>query len=250
MTEAIKALLVPPGLICLVVTIGLVIALRSRRLGLAVITAGAVLLYLLSMPIVAAAFGHWTQTTPSLTDQSARKSGAQAIVVLSAGSAPFSPEYGGESVDAVTLQRLRYAAHLLRMTGLPILVTGGRGLGDRAPLAWLMKVALEEDFGVPVRWIEPAARNTRENAILSALQLKQAGVTRILLVTHAAHMARAEHAFTAAGLDVVPAPTVFTAPSRTFPADFVPRLSALENTSYALYEWMGGLLYRWTAQRS
>jgi uncharacterized SAM-binding protein YcdF (DUF218 family) len=250
MTEAVKVLLVPPGLVWLVITIGLVIARRRQRLGYAVITAGAVLLYLLSMPVVAAALGQCTQTAPVLTDRAARRSGAQAIVVLSAGSAPFSPEYGGESVDGLTLQRLRYGAHLYRVTGLPILVTGGPAPGDPAPLALLMKTALEEDFAVPVRWIEPAARTTRENATLSAPLLKRAGVRRILLVTHAAHMSRAQGAFTEAGLDVVPAPTIFTAPSRSFPADFVPRLSALENTSYTLYEWMGGLLYRWTAQRS
>lgn len=245
MTEAIKVLFLPPGLICVVIAIGLLVALRRRRLGLAVITAGTVLLYLLSMPLVAAGLGRATQTVPVLDDAAAKKSGAQAIVVLSAGSEPFSPEYGGESVDGITLQRLRYAAHLHRVTGLPILATGGRAPGDRVPLALLMKTALEEDFGVPVRWIEPAAGTTRENGTLSAPLLKRDGITRILLVTHAAHMARADRVFTEAGLDVVPAPTIFTAPSRTFPADFVPRLSALESTSYTLYEWMGGLLYRW-----
>jgi uncharacterized SAM-binding protein YcdF (DUF218 family) len=201
------------------------------------------------MPLVAATFGSWTQTAPALTDAAAKKSGAQAIVVLSAGSEPFSPEYGGESVDGITLQRMRYAVHLYRATGLPILVTGGRAPGDNTPIALLMKTALETDFGVPVRWIEPAASTTRENATFSTPLLKRDGVTRILLVTHAAHMARAERVFAEAGLDVVPAPTIFTAPSRTFPADFVPRLSALEDTSYTLYEWMGGILYRWTAHR-
>ena len=53
--------------------------------------------------------------------------------------------------------------------------------GQRRPawqssLAALMSRALQEDFGVPVRWREERSRNTFENALFSAAMLRQAGI--------------------------------------------------------------------------
>ena len=47
--------------------------------------------------------------------------------------------------------------------------------------------------------------------------------------------------FRAAGIEVVPAPTNFTAMGRSpfVPSDFLPQVSAMQNAYYALHEWLG-----------
>ncbi|MFT7885251.1 YdcF family protein, partial [Salmonella enterica] len=72
-----------------------------------------------------------------------------------------------------------------------------------------MKSALR-DFGVSAKWIESDSRNTLENARQTRKTLKQAGIERVYIVTHAWHMPRAKMAFQNAGLQVVPAATAYT----------------------------------------
>ena len=52
--------------------------------------------------------------TPGPNNIMLAASGAQAIVILSGGFQDNAPEYGagGGAVDSLTLQRLRYGAHL------------------------------------------------------------------------------------------------------------------------------------------
>lgn len=69
-----------------------------------------------------------------------------------------------------------------------------------------MAEILEGEFGVPVRWREELSRDTADNARFSAVMLKAAGISRIVLVTQAFHMPRAVALFEAAGLQVVAAP--------------------------------------------
>ncbi len=168
---------------------------------------------------------------------------AQAIVVLSAGTNFEAPEYGGETVDALGLERIRYAARLARMTGLPVLASGGASRANHPSVAALMAQALEQDFGVAPRWLEERSTDTHQNAEFSAGILRAAGVERIYLVTHAWHMPRAQAAFVRAGLAVTPAPTGYTdAPSLRL--GLVPSTTALRHSYYALHELAGRLWYR------
>lgn len=171
---------------------------------------------------------------------------AEAIVVLGGGRMSNAPEYDGDTVNRYTLERLRYAARLTRRTGLPLLVSGGAPAGD-TPEATLMKAALQEDFGVTVRWKEDRSLDTRQNARYSAQILQQQGIGSILLVTHAAHMRRAQIEFESQGIKVIPAPTAWQGPragdeDRGWPA--LPSPSAAYAGWYALYEWLGLLAYR------
>lgn len=172
--------------------------------------------------------------------------GAQAIVVLAAGSMERAPEYGADSPDMIALARIRYGAHLQHQTDLPLLVTGGNADPARKveAKAHVMARALRDDFRTPVQWVEPDSATTAENAIFSARMLKQAGVRRVLLVTTAMHMARAQRAFERAGLEVVAAPTMFQAYGPLSPLEFVPSADALQSSYYATYEWIGLAWYR------
>ncbi len=66
----------------------------------------------------------------------------------------------GDSVSRRALERLRYGAYLHRLTGLPILVSGGAPYGEPVSEAELMQAALVSDFRVEVKWVEDKSANT------------------------------------------------------------------------------------------
>lgn len=241
--DIIKALALPPGSLIVLLAVGLLLALVGlRRLGLLLIAGGTLLFYLLATPLVAGALGQFAQADAPL--KTGDMANAQAIVVLSAGLLPYAPEYpGGNTIDETTLARLAYAAYLKRQTDLPILVSGGASREVVGPLAELMKKSLENSFGVKVAWTEDKSRDTFENARFSAEILKRENISRILLVTHAAHMPRSVTLFEREGLTVIPAPTGFTARSKSYIGVLVPRQSALATSYYAIYELFGSLWY-------
>lgn len=115
---------------------------------------------------------------------------AQAIVVLGSGLNHNAWEYGGVSVSTGELERLRHAAKLHRDTKLPILVTGGDPLQTGYKEAQFMKKTLEDEFNVPVKWVEDKSRTTKENLSLSGSILKSYNIKSVYLVTHAWHMKR------------------------------------------------------------
>jgi uncharacterized SAM-binding protein YcdF (DUF218 family) len=76
------------------------------------------------------------------------------------------------------------------------------------------------------------------------LILRQAGITKILLVTDALHMSRALAMFGDAGLDVIPAPTIFLSRDRLTLLSFLPSGEGMQRSAYALHELLGELWYR------
>lgn len=237
-------LVVPPGCLFVVAALGLLLRHRFPKAGKALVIGSAVVLVLLSTPLVSSGLLQTLQGAPVVRlDTAPGRASPQAIVVLSAGTAHHAPEYGGESVDALTLQRVRYAALLQRRTKLPLLVTGGRGRCARYPAAGSMRRVLADEFGVEVRWVEDASGTTAENAELSAPILRQAGVQHVYLVTHAWHMPRAQREFERRGLQVTPAPTAFRAPPLLNLTSFLPSANCLRDSAYAFHEWIGWLWY-------
>lgn len=245
--KLLAVLALPPVLPLLPIVLGLLVLRRRPRLGAALAWAGVALAVLLITP---SSVGWLVARVeyPAALDASQAHT-AQAIVVLGAGKRSHAPEFGGETVNRLALERLRYAAMLARQTRLPVLASGGAPAGD-TPEALLMERVLRDEYGVPPRWVETASRDTRENARFSAVHLQAAGVRRILLVTHAMHMERARAEFEAAGLAVTPAPTAWLGGGDT-PGDAqVLPLAPSQNTAYAgwfaLHELLGQLVYRWT----
>lgn len=239
-----RALLDPLTLVLLAGVAGLLLRYYRRRLGNVVLVMLGLSLVLLSTPLLSALL------LKSLEDRisaaaSAPSERPEAIVVLSGDLRHADPEFGGDTVGPLTLERIRYAARLHRETGLPLLVTGGRIGGSEKTLAVAMQEALEADFQVPVRWQENKARNTYENAVLSSEILAREGIESAYVVTHAWHMARAAEAFGATPVTAIPAPTAGT----TFGLglslpDLIPSSRGLRNSAYALHEWLGILWYR------
>jgi len=240
----VSDLIVPPGIFLILALAGLVLCRYRPRPGRLVLSASIVLLYLTMTPLVAYRMIIPIEKAggPALTG--ARQTKAGAIVILSAGLRPFAPDYGAPTVNEVTLERLRYGARLAHQTGLPVLLTGGPVRGLEITLARAMADALENDFSIHPRWLENRSRTTFENATYSAEILRRAGIKRIILITHAAHMRRSVAVFRAAGLAVVPAPTAFTPPPPDFPYNVIPGWRALRAATYASHEVIGCLWYR------
>ena len=132
---------------------------------------------------------------------------AQAIVILAGGMSRGAVEWGGDTINLFTLQRVRYGAWLAKRSGLPLLITGAAPDEGRPGEAEMMRDVLRDEFGVPVRWFDDQARTTAGNAREAAALLRAAGVERILLVTNAFHMPRAQRVFERTGLQVIAAPT-------------------------------------------
>jgi len=235
--KLVAVLILPPAGPLLLVGLGLMIS-RLRKLAWLGLAYGLVA----STP----ASVNWMTlplepTAPASLAQ-VRQTGA--IVILGAGVRSYAPEMGGPTVNSLALERLRYGARLARESGLPVLVTGGAPEGY-IPEAIAMRDVLQNEFGIPVKWTESASLDTRDNATYSARLLKAAGIERITLVTHAAHMARARAAFEAAGLDVTPAPTAWLSnPNIDYEwYDFLPSPRSAYNGWYAIHEWLGRLAY-------
>lgn len=234
--KIVAALILPPAGPLLVAATGLWLCRHRPRFGHVLVALGLGMLLLFSTPWIASELLRSLQVAPPPTPEQLAK--AQAIVVLGGGTYRNAPEYGGDTVGATGLERLRYGAHLARRTGLPVGVSGGAPLGG-TPEAESMREVLETDFQVAVRWTETASRDTNENAALLAPQLGKAGITRIVLVTHASHMRRAQAAFEKHGLTVVPAATGYAPPFRGDVLHWLPNASALRNSQIALHEWLG-----------
>jgi uncharacterized SAM-binding protein YcdF (DUF218 family) len=236
----VKAAVLPPAGPILLALTGIAMSGRHPRRGRAVTLLGVASLLLLSMPVVAALLIRALDRSPPLDMK--RASNAQAIVILGGGTRHYAPEFGGETMNVLTLERVRYGARLARATGLPVLVSGG-SVGTASPEAPLMRNALVNEYGIAVRWIETRSRDTHENAVESAAILKPDGVKRVILVGHSFDFPRVRNEFEAAGVDVIPAPMGTPSRAPVQVRDFLPTPAGLQLSYYALYEILANTLY-------
>ena len=237
--------MLPPGFNVAAVLLGLCLLRRWRRCAVTLILIASLSLYVLSLPWLAQTMISSLETYSPLKIETVKISGAGAIVVLGAGIYPDAPEYAADTLSSGALPRLRYAAYLYRLTGLPVLVTGGRVFGEGVSEGELMAVFLEQEMGVEVAQVETASLNTAENARYSKQILEPLGVGHVVVVTNAWHMARAVASFEREGFAVLPAPIEYRGPSLGRPGllGWLPNLGALGSTTLALREYLGRAWY-------
>jgi len=241
-TNAITAWLLPPGCLLLLAAWGLLRLRKHPRSGKALVTLALLNLWILSTPWAARTLLRRLEALPA---DPMKAPPPQGIVVLGGGKYHAPPEYGGsDTVAGATLVRLRYAAYLHRLTGKPLLVSGGSPEGSLISEAQAMKAVLENEFKTPVRWTEDASATTLENARVSFSLLKTQGITRVYLVTHAWHMPRAQRVFSEAGFSVVPAPTAYATHFKFTILDALPQANALHQSSVFFHEVIGLVWYR------
>jgi len=236
----LKTLILPPASLLTVAAVGLILMRRWPAGARIILLAAWLGLYLVSTPLVAG----WLQLaagTGKAVDPEQLKS-AQAIVILGGGLRTDSAEFGGDTLGRLTLERVRYGARLARATGLPVMVSGGQPPGATRTEAEVMRDSLEQEFGVPVRWVEGASRNTHENARNAASVLLPRQIRRIAVVMHGFDVERAVAEFRAAGFDVVAAPTLLARPRLDSIGDVLPQAAELHAAYYALYELAGRMV--------
>ena len=242
-TNLIAAFLLPPLSLLLLFALGLFLLYRRRIYAKPLLLAVFALFWLASTPYITDSALHLLEARTHALDN--QKQNADAIVILGGGTYFRAPEYAGkDTVSHLALIRLRYGAKLQRETGKPILVTGGKPLGNAISEAQQMRTVLEQDFHVPVRWTEDGSDNTFENARYSFKILQQAGIKKIYLVTHSWHMPRSADTFRRAGFEVIEAPTAFTTRYQIDLFSFLPSAESLRNGKYFIHEMIGLLWYR------
>ena len=228
----LRQLLLPPAGPLLLAIIGLLLLQRRPRLARGLLALGLGSLWLLPTPVIADAITRLAEHYPPLN--LSQLGGAQAIVILGGGGQRnFAPEYGGPAAEPEQFERLAYGAFVARRTDLPLLVTG---FGDEAVA---MRATLRRNFDLDPRWVDDQAYDTFQNAHNSAGLLKRDGIRRVILVTRATHMWRSVHEFTAAGLEVVPAPFGILAPRDFGVFSYLPSVTALSRSYAACYELLG-----------
>jgi len=232
--------LAPPTIFIVLSLIGALIALVWRRSGIGLALASSLFLYAAATPALSS---YLLQRVESALPQNVDLSAAQAIVVLG------GDVRGGDGVDTpdrlgpLSLERMVFAAEAHRRMHLPVVVTGGRLTGAHASLGALMKAALEQDFAVPVAWNEDQSHTTWENALYTARLLLPEKLTTVVLVSHAWHLPRGIWAFERVGLKALPWPAPRTAVRLDRVGNFLPSISALHDTFYALHEMIGAAYY-------
>jgi uncharacterized SAM-binding protein YcdF (DUF218 family) len=240
----LKAIILPPTVNFISIALGFLFVKKTKFLSLFFLYFGALSLVLFCLAPFSQFLLNNLEKYPALKLPIIVNE-EQAIVVLGGGRNPNAREYGRDIDSVGTLQRNHYAAFLYKQTNLPILVTGGNIDLINDSESSVMADTLKTSFNVEVRWEEDKARNTAENAIYSAAILKEQGINKIYLVTHAFHMSRAVMMFKQVGVNVTPAPTVFTH-TKNNPrwSYYIPSASALYGTRTALHEYIGILWYK------
>ncbi|MFM7602688.1 MAG: YdcF family protein [Pseudanabaena sp.] len=179
---------------------------------------------------------------------------AEAIVILGGGTRPrIAPRPWYEVNEAG--DRILYGSWLYKQGKAPlIIVTGGRAewLGDGGNPESEDMTAIAEIMGVPSSAIiqEGQSFNTRDNAINTKQILIKRGLNKILLVTSALHMPRSMEIFRKVGVESIAVPTDFLSVqnenSKGLAAvlDLLPTVDALKNTTNAIKEYIGLLVYQ------
>lgn len=238
----------PLGLAIILALVAALLAWRSRRGGVAVLVLLSILvLWVPATPLFSGYIGSTLENRyPPVPVASIEK--ADVIVVLGGGIAHIGKREDMLDFDA-SFDRIYHAVQLYRAGKAPLIIVTGGGPEGRTTEADVMALLLME-FAVPEEVIikESSSRNTRENGANVAELLKERNLPRIILVTSASHMGRAQSVFRQSGLHVVPAATDYRVdlrPSAMPIFDWLPSAQALHESTHAIKEYIGMQVYRW-----
>ncbi len=240
----INAIIFSPTLLLLGIVFGSWLSGKRTTGGRFITLFSAGILWILANPIFSDWLSHRAITQYSSVSISTLKSqDIQAIVVLGGGVDTGQPD-GIQQLKPTALDRLRHGVELSRKSGIPVLVTGGKGWGavaesqDEASI--LKRVALEA-FQHEIKWTESESRDTQENARNCKEILSNLGIKKIALVTHTWHMPRSVKAFEKVGFEVTPAPMGFTGKKGFELLSLFPSGNAINNT-FTIFKELASLL--------
>lgn len=203
------------------------------------VTIPFLVLCFISMP--ATSYWLWGLLEWQYPPLSARPSDIQAIVVLSASLAADQSAVSGFALDGSSRRRCERAIELYKIgEPIPIIVSGGRSSIDEPARATIMHdFMLANGVRATDVIIEDQSRNTFENARACQSILNERNLKKIVLVTDAIHLWRADRCFRRLGVATVGCGCNY----RSRPGDygaksFVPHAKALQSIPSVGYEWM------------
>lgn len=231
-TSIIQLWLLPPGLIILMIVLGLTLSSSRPRLGKAIIFLSLILFWVLSTSFFASKlFEPLESQYPALVVRGIKHKD-NAIVVLGAGVN-----------TAATMLRVKYAAAFANKVPIPIIPSGGNKIQGITE-ASNMKSVLQDQYHLSVLSVEDTSKNTEEEAINLLPILKQQNIKEIYLVTNAFHMPRSmvifKKIFANSGIKVTAAPMgrVNILSSFTI-SNYMPKANAFNASEIGLHEYLG-----------
>lgn len=236
-----KSLVLPPASAYVLLLAAWLVGWRWRWVGQFLLLAVILSLWALSTSFVSSHLTAPLQKAALLSAAAAAE--GDVIVVLAGGTTGYRDPGPVVRPDGLTLERMLEAARLHRLTGLPIVATGGPSpLGPAS--GDLMAATFRDMFAIDAVVSEPLAENTLGSAHRVAALLRAHGWQRPLVVTHGWHLPRTMLAFASTEVDAIPAPASRISVVPLTLTSLRPTASALEQSYYALYERIGLLWYR------
>lgn len=231
------------GLLPTVAGVVLLARARRRRLALGLVGFGLGSLFLASLPFVSNRL--WFSLEGGVVSTMRPDVTYDAVVLLGGLVTPQ-----GSTVDAPAwndnFERLLAVRELLLSGKAKVAIVSGGQLGRGLRTEAQYDVEELQRLGVPAAQliVEPQANNTRENATQSKAALERLGAKQVLLVTSAFHVPRAQGCFRAVGVEGDWLPVDYRLRDPAFDTHLVPRGEYLSQTTRALREWLGRVVYR------
>ncbi|QOL24580.1 YdcF family protein [Thalassotalea sp. LPB0316] len=233
----------PTGLILIFLLLAIIFYKAKPKLSFRTLCLGFVVFLLGSMPPIADRLLYPFEQQYDALNTIPQNS--EYIVVLGCAHTSDETMPALSQLKDCSLARVVEAVRLYRLQPNLTIITSGSNFDERISNAQMVKRAAIE-LGVPSSKIltENYPLDTEEEAQLIAPRVQGKGV---ILVTSANHMPRAVKYFEHYGVDVTPAPTHFLV--KDFYGEknlgyYLPRPSALEKSTRALYESLGQL-WQW-----
>lgn len=236
--QFIYSFLLPPGLFILFLFgFGIWLIIKHNKMAGRITLILALALYLVSTPFISYPLLHSLETRY----QPPTKPDGDVIVMLAGGATYDTPDIGGNGMlNGSGANRLLATARLQRMTGLPVILSGGNPVeNNESEIAMRQLIGL----GIPGNNIilDETSRNTKENAENTKALLIKLQLSHPILATSAFHMERSMKNFAKFGVSAIPFPTDYLVDNRfdVVLLSFAPSASALSNTSTAIKEYLG-----------
>lgn len=188
-------------------------------------------------------FGAWLIRTLEEQYSPPRTLQGDVIIMLGGGAVAGTPDLNGSGgLSGSAANRLLTTARLQRVTGLPVILSGGQVFGDTGQEARIASRLLQ-DFGVPADkvFVEDKSLTTKENALYVRQLMMDQGYSRPVLVTSAFHMPRSVLVFDRMGMAVLPFPADYQVSSYSglYAGHFIPSSGGVYLAALAVKEYLG-----------
>ena len=243
----------PIGFIWLLLVVSTIWAGRKRLRGLTIFLG---IICLLIVVIGSTPLGEWlvgSMERPYVVKNAEAAPVGDVVLMLGGTHHPSRGGVFGLGLNT-TADRIITAVELVRQKKAPVLVLGGGGYIDahgkpeteaRLVEEWIKQWKVLES---PVM-VLGICKNTHDEAVHMKALAAERGWKRILLVTSATHMKRAEAVFKKEGMSVVPVACNFLVEGNDFKAvepsySFFPKVDGFIFLGQYLHEKIGSMVYR------